>query len=86
MARGTTELLNRRDVALLHAVADKRCEIVRGSQPVMFVDGRVFSDADAGRRLVRAGLVARPGLGTGRWPARLTEAGEVELARHAEGH
>lgn len=81
MNRGMTELLNRRELALLHAVADHRCELVRGPEPVMFVDGRLFCDADAGRRLVSAGLVAQPGLGTGRWPARLTEAGEAELAR-----
>ena len=82
MDRETTmTTLSRREVALLHAVADHRCEIVRGTQPVLFVDGRVFCDADAARRLVREGLVAQPGLGTGRWPARLTEAGERELAR-----
>ena len=74
-------LLNRRDQALLRAVADHRCEVVQGSQPVLFVDGRVCCDADSGRRLLEAGLLAHPGLGTGRWPARLTEAGEAELAR-----
>ncbi|GAA5169930.1 hypothetical protein GCM10023321_66270 [Pseudonocardia eucalypti] len=73
--------MNRRDLALLTAVANERCEIVPGSQPVMFVDGRRFCDADAARRLVRAGLVAQPGLGSGRWPARLTDAGAAELAR-----
>jgi hypothetical protein len=81
MGAQTTGLLSRRDIALLHAVADHRCEIVHGSQPVLFVDGRLCCDADAGRRLISAGLLAQPGLGTGRWPARLTEAGETELAR-----
>jgi hypothetical protein len=81
MGTQTTGLLSRRDVALLHAVADQRCEIVHGSQPVLFVDGRLCCDADAGRRLISAGLLAQPGLGTGRWPARLTGAGEAELAR-----
>ncbi|HEX4249361.1 MAG TPA: hypothetical protein VH008_15975 [Pseudonocardia sp.] len=54
------------------------------SQPVLFVDGRLCCDVDAGRRLISAGLVEQPGLGTGRWPARLTEAGEAELARTEE--
>ena len=86
MSGESTDLLNRRDQALLHAVADHRCEIVPSSQPVLFVDGRLCSDVDAGRRLITAGLVEQPGLGTGRWPARLTEAGEVELARADEDH
>jgi hypothetical protein len=74
-------LLNRRDQALLNAVADHRCEILPSSQPVLFVDGRVCCDADAARRLIEAGLLAQPGLGTGRWPARLTALGETEVAR-----
>jgi len=77
----TEDLSNRRDRALLHAVADQRCEILQGWQPVLFIDGRLCSDADAGRRLISAGFLAQPGLGTGRWPARLTKAGEVELAK-----
>jgi hypothetical protein len=80
MARETTELLSRRDLALLQAVADKRCEIVHGSKLALFMDGRVFPDRDAARRLIQAGLVAQPGLGTGRWPARLTGVGERRLA------
>jgi hypothetical protein len=80
MGAQTTGLLSRRDIALLHAVADQRCEIVHGSQPVLFVDGRLCCDADAGRRLVSAGLLAQPGPADGRWPARLTEAGAAELA------
>jgi len=79
----STDVLNRRDQALLHAVADHRCEILHGTESVLFVDGRVCCDTDAGRRLIRAGLLAQPGLGSGRWPARLTEAGEAELARTA---
>jgi hypothetical protein len=77
----SSEPLNRRDLALLRAVSEHRCEIVHGSQPVLFVDGRLCCDADAGRRLIRAGLVAQPGLGAGRWPAKLTEAGTQRLAR-----
>jgi len=83
MGAQTTGLLSRRDVALLHAVADRRCEIVHGSQPVLFVDGWLCCDADAGRRLISVGLLAEPGPGTGRWPARLTEAGEVEVVHPA---
>jgi hypothetical protein len=81
MGTQTTGLLSRRDIALLHAVADQPCEIVHGSQPVLFVDGRLCCDADAGRRLVSAGLLAQPGPAAGRWPARLTEAGAAEVAR-----
>ncbi len=66
VAANMTEDLSNRDTALLHAVADGRCEILHGSLPVLFVDGRVCCDAEAGRRLIRAGLLARPGLGTGR--------------------
>jgi hypothetical protein len=81
MSRSSTQVLSRRDLALLHAVADHRCEIQHGSESVLFVDGRACCDAEAGRRLIRAGLLAQPGLGRGRWPARLTEAGMAELAR-----
>jgi hypothetical protein len=80
MARNTTQLLQRRDTVLLQAVADRRCEIVYGVKPLLFLDGRSFPDRDAARRLIRAGLIAQPGLGTGRWPARLTETGTDMLA------
>jgi hypothetical protein len=80
----TAGVLSRRDVALLTAVAQDRCEIVHGSLPVLFVDGRLSCDASAARRLIAAGLLQRPGLGTGRWPARLTEAGQAELAGRAQ--
>jgi hypothetical protein len=81
----TTDQFCQRDIALLHAVADHRCEILHGSQLVLYVDGRVCCDGDAGRRLIRGGWLARPGLGSGRWPARLTKTGEVELAQAVAG-
>ncbi|WP_028937852.1 hypothetical protein [Pseudonocardia spinosispora] len=81
MARETNELLSRRDMALLNAVADRRCEIVYGAKPLLFMDGRAFPDREAARRLIRAGLVAQPGIGTGRWPARLTDTGRIQLSR-----
>jgi hypothetical protein len=79
----TAGVLTRRDVALLAAVAQERCEIVHGSLPVLFVDGRLSCDASAARRLIGAGLLKRPGLGSGRWPARLTDAGQAALAGQA---
>jgi hypothetical protein len=48
---------------------------------VLLVDGRVFCDTAAARRLLDAGLLERPGIGAGRWPARLTAAGEGELGQ-----
>ncbi|HEY1973082.1 MAG TPA: hypothetical protein VGH89_34380 [Pseudonocardia sp.] len=75
-----TQALSWRDTSLLRAIAEDRCEIVCDPQPLLFVDGRVFCDTDAGRRLIEAGLLAKPGIGTGRWPARLTEAGTANLA------
>jgi hypothetical protein len=79
--RSSTEVLSRRDLALLHAVADRRCEIQHGRESVLFVDGRVCCDAEVGRRLIDSGLLAQTGLGMGRWPARLSEAGKAKLAR-----
>ena len=80
MPSETTQLL-RRDSALLRAVADGRGEIVHGGKLMLFLDGRMFPDREAARRLIQAGVVAQPGLGTGRWPARLTRTGERELAK-----
>jgi hypothetical protein len=75
------QTLSRRDTSLLRAVAQDRCEIVLDPQPVLLVDGRVFCDTAAGQRLLDAGLLERPGIGSGRWPARLTSTGEKELGR-----
>jgi hypothetical protein len=74
-------VLNRRDVALLRAAADGRCELEPGPVPVLYVDGRVFCDTVAALRLVRVGLLAAPESAAGRVVARLTEAGRAELAR-----
>ena len=74
-----TELVSRRDLALLTAVADNRCEILPGVLPVLFVDGQVCCDGHAARRLIRAGLLARPRASAGRLPARLTKAGKATL-------
>lgn len=73
------EVLSGRDAALLKAVADGRCELERGSMPVLYVDGRVCCDTGAAQRLVRAGLVAAPDAAPSRGPARLTDAGRMEL-------
>jgi hypothetical protein len=81
MAHQPIQLLSRRDAALLQAVADRRCEIGYATRPVLFLDGRMFPDKDAARRLIRTGLVAQPGIGSGRWPARLTDTGSDALAQ-----
>jgi hypothetical protein len=83
VAEENSESLSRRDLAVLRAVAQDRCEIVSGSQPVLFIDGRLCCDADSGRRLVHAGLVLSPGGGRG--PAKLTPAGRQELDRARAG-
>ncbi len=70
-----------RDVALLRAVAAGRCELLSGSLPVLWVDGRVFCDTGAALRLLQAGLLAVPTPGAGRAPARLTPAGRAEFDR-----
>jgi hypothetical protein len=75
-----TQTLSCRDTSLLRAIAENRCEIVCDPQPVLFVDGRVFCDTDAGRRLIQAGLLTKPGPAPGRWPAHLTESGTASLA------
>jgi len=82
VAEGKSQSLSRRDLAVLRAVAEDRCEIESGSQPVLFIDGRLCCDADSGRRLVRAGLVVGP---RGRGPAKLTPAGRMELNRERAG-
>lgn len=50
----TTDQFCKRDIAPLHTVADRGCEILHGSQPVLYVDGRGCRDGNAGRRLIRA--------------------------------
>jgi hypothetical protein len=73
--------LTYRDRAILRAVAGGTAELMGSTQPDLFVDGRCCSDQLAARRLAHAGLIAgaRPATPGQRVPARLTEAGHLEL-------
>jgi len=76
-----TEKLTHRDRAILRAVAGGTAELSISSEPDLFVDGRFCCDQLAVRRLAHAGLIAgaRPAATGQRVPARLTEAGHLEL-------
>jgi hypothetical protein len=73
--------LTHRDRAILRAVAGGTAELLGSTEPDLFVDGRCCSDQLAARRLAHAGLIAgaRPARPGQRVPARLTEAGHLEL-------
>jgi hypothetical protein len=73
--------LSVRDRAILRAVAHGRAELVWGSEPDLYLDGRFCCDQNAVHRLVRAGLIApevEGGVGQ-RLPAVITTAGRLEL-------
>jgi len=74
-----TEVLSRRDLALLRAVHVGRAELVCGCQPHLLVDGLHVCDMDT---LALAGLIgpAIPGQPGMRVLARLTDAGTRALA------
>jgi len=76
-----TESLTHRDRAILRAVAGGTAEMSVSSEPDLYVDGRFCCDQLAARRLAHAGLIAgaRPGPRGPGGPARLTEAGHLEL-------
>jgi len=76
-----TEKLTHRDRAILRAVAGGTAELSISSEPDLFVDGRFCCDQPAARRLAHAGFIAgaRPAATGQRVPARLTEAGHLEL-------
>jgi hypothetical protein len=73
--------LSARDRAILRAVARGSAELVWGSEPDLYLDGRYCCDQSAVHRLVRTGLIAPAGAGiTGqRIPAVVTTAGRLEL-------
>ena len=73
--------LSARDRAILRAVARGSAELVWGSEPDLYLDGRYCCDQSAVHRLVRTGLIAPAGVGiTGqRIPAVVTTAGRLEL-------
>ena len=74
--------LSRRELAMLHAIADGRAEITDSCEPDLFVDGLACCDQSATRHLAHAGLVRATGPAKGgqRVPAELTTPGRVVLA------
>lgn len=73
--------LSVRDRAILRAVEQGRAELVWGSEPDLFLDGRYCCDQSAVHRLVRAGLIApaQDAAVGERVPAVVTTAGRLEL-------
>jgi hypothetical protein len=71
--------LSRRDLRLLHAVADGRVECTGSVEPDFFIDGFACCDHMAARALVRGGMIRSAGIG-GRVPVQLTTAGWAALA------
>jgi hypothetical protein len=73
--------LSVRDRAILREVADGRAELVWGSEPDLYIEGRFCCDQSAVHRLVRAGLIA-PAVEVAvgrRIAATITTAGRLEL-------
>lgn len=70
--------LSHRDLAVLRAVADGRCEVTEMSGGSLTVDGMCCCDQFIGVRLASAGLIAAGGRQPG--PARLTASGRSLLA------
>jgi hypothetical protein len=79
MPGAETSTLSGRDRAVLRAIADGRCRLGAGWQPVLLVDGLVCADSGTGRRLVAAGLIHAPDPVRPLGPARLTAAGRRAL-------
>jgi hypothetical protein len=74
--------LSHRDRAILRAVAGGGAELLAGSEPDLFLDGRCCADQVAAHRLAHAGLIASvvPGAPGSRVGARLTAVGHDALA------
>jgi hypothetical protein len=73
--------LSVRDRAILREVAGGRAELVWGSEPDLYIEGRSCCDQSAVHRLVRAGLIA-PAVEVAvgqRIAATITTAGRLEL-------
>ena len=71
--------MSRRDLRLLHAVADGRVECTGSTEPDFFIDGFACCDHVAARALVRSGMIRAAGAG-GRVAVQLTAAGRDALA------
>lgn len=86
---GTEHLeLNRRQLAVLVATAEGRCELSSSCEPDVFVDGLCCCDHSVGGLLLRAGLVRRATLTLAdqRVPVEVTELGYALLAQQAGWH
>jgi hypothetical protein len=74
--------LTARDRAILRAVSNGNAELVWGTEPDLYIDGRFCCDQSAVHRLVKAGLIA-PSIDCAavgeRRPAVLTTAGRLEM-------
>jgi hypothetical protein len=75
---GTADMSGR-DLALLRAVAGRRCTLRLGVEPVLLIDGRRCADGSAAWRLITAGLIDRPEPGRDPQPAQLTTIGRAAL-------
>ena len=65
-----------RDRAVLRAVANGRCELRAGCEPVLIIDGLSCADSATVHRLIGAGLIVPPD-GPAIDRARLTPAGRA---------
>ncbi len=84
-AMTTTSTLSGRDRAILRAVAAGGAELLLGTEPDLFFDGRCCCDQTAAHYLVHAGLIAAATLGAvgRRVAAVLTPAGHDALGTYA---
>lgn len=75
--------LNRRELAMLRAIAAGRAELTRSCEPDLRVDGLPCCDQTTAHALVREGLVrpvSAPGGAVGQWTrAELTPDGRLAL-------
>jgi hypothetical protein len=81
MAAMDTSTMTGRDRALLRAIADGRCQLSTGCEPVLLIDGLLCADTAAAHRLVRAGLLVAPDPSLPLVPAVLTAAARELLRR-----
>lgn len=79
----TVIALNRRELAMLRAVAAGRAEITVSCEPDLYVDGLPCCDQTAAHRLAHSGYLraAAEAARGRRCPASLTELGRDALAR-----
>jgi hypothetical protein len=81
---GTESGVCGRDRAVLRAVANGRCELRAGCEPVLIIDGLSCADSATVHRLIGAGLIVPPN-GPAIDRARLTPAGRAIVGSLAAG-